>query len=55
MNWKCKCGGDIEWQLAEFDVGLEAGNFCPDCGEIPNEDDNPAIDPDEYVPDVERI
>ena len=22
MNWKCECGGEIEWQEAEPDVGL---------------------------------
>ena len=56
MTWKCECGGEIEWQFAEPDVGLFGeGNYCVDCGEIPDEDDNPAIDPNEYIPDVERI
>ena len=56
MTWKCECNGEIEWQFAEPDVGLFGeGNYCVDCGEIPDEDGNPAIDPNEHVPDVERI
>ena len=59
MTWKCECNGEFEYFDAEPDIGISAGYICVDCSKEPDdkdEDNRPAyIDPNEHVPDVERI
>jgi len=59
MNWNCICGGIFKYFNAEPDVGIiDGANVCSDCGKIPDDEDhmnNSAVDPNEYVPDIERI